>query len=133
MSGGVSRGRQPPRFFSSIYPAVAAIPHQGRWSAARGCRSIEPTMTISIRPPRGTSELDAVFALRHRVYVEEERYFARRRGARIADRFDAFPTTLHVLAFVDGVVAGSLRVTEPSCAGHPADEFFDFAPFLSGA
>lgn len=87
-------------------------------------------MPVRIKIARTTADLDAVFRLRHQVYVEEEGYMTPHADLRIADRFDAFPTTVNIAALVDGRVVGSIRYVEPSVAGTPADEFFDFTPYL---
>lgn len=87
-------------------------------------------MTLRVRVARTTDELDAVFRLRHRVFVEEEGYMPPRPDGRIADRFDAYPTTANIIALVDGDVAGSIRFMERSAAGVSTDEFFDFGDLV---
>src|SRR5262249_7293735 len=73
--------------------ALAAAPsgvglERGRARAARaGARA----MTLRVRVAQTTAELDAVFRLRHQVFVEEEGYMPPRPDRRIADRFDAYP------------------------------------------
>ncbi len=87
-------------------------------------------MTVRIRLARTTDELDQVFALRHRVLVEEEGYLPAQPDSRLADRFDAYPTTANVIALVDDRVVGAVRLVERTPAGTSADEFFDFRPYL---
>jgi N-acyl-L-homoserine lactone synthetase len=87
-------------------------------------------MTLRVRVARTTEELDAVFCLRHQVFVDEEGYMPPRPDGRIADRFDAYPTSANIVAVVDGKVAGSIRFMERSSAGVSTDEFFDFAGLL---
>lgn len=87
-------------------------------------------MTIRIKLAQTTAELDDLFRTRHRVFVEEMRYMPGTHDGRILDRFDAFPTTANVVALFDGRVVGGLRLVEPSEAGAPADEYFDFRPYL---
>lgn len=88
-------------------------------------------MTARIKIATTPEEIDAVFQLRHRVYVEEEGYMSPRPDGRIYDRFDALPTTANVIAMVGGRVVGTMRVTEDSRVGTSADTFFDFAPYLA--
>jgi N-acyl-L-homoserine lactone synthetase len=83
-------------------------------------------MVARIKIATSPAELDAVFRLRHKVFVEEERYMQERPDQRILDRFDAFPTTTNVIAVVDGQVVGSVRITEESDAGTSADTLFEF-------
>jgi N-acyl-L-homoserine lactone synthetase len=83
-------------------------------------------MTVRIREARTSAELDAVFRLRHQVFVEEERYMPARDDRRIADRFDAYPTSTNIVALVDERIVGSIRFMERSAAGLSTDEFFDF-------
>jgi hypothetical protein len=87
-------------------------------------------MGFRIRVARTTSELDDLFRLRHRVFVDEEGYLRPRQDGRIADRFDAYPTTANLVALVDDLVVGTVRVALLSEAGSPPEELFDFAPHL---
>jgi N-acyl-L-homoserine lactone synthetase len=87
-------------------------------------------MTIRVRIASTAQELDALFRLRHQVYVEEEGYFSARPDSRIADRFDPYPTTANLVAVIDGSVVGTVRMAEQSDAGNPTDEFFDFRGHL---
>jgi N-acyl-L-homoserine lactone synthetase len=90
-------------------------------------------MSIRVRIASTAKERDALFRLRHRVYVEEEGYFIARPDGRIADRFDPYPTTANLVAVVDGCVVGTVRMAEQSDAGNPTDEFFDFRGHLPDA
>lgn len=87
-------------------------------------------MTVRIRLARTTDELDQVFALRHRVMVEEEGYMPAQPDGRLSDRFDAYPTTANVIALVEDRIVGAVRMIERTPAGTSADEYFDFRPFL---
>lgn len=87
-------------------------------------------MSVRIRLARTTDELDQLFGLRHRIMIDDERYLPARPDGRLADRFDAYPTTANVIALVDDRIVGSIRFTERTPAGTSADEYFDFAPFL---
>ncbi|MET0911391.1 MAG: acyl-homoserine-lactone synthase [Ilumatobacteraceae bacterium] len=83
-------------------------------------------MTVRVREARTSAELDAVFRLRHQVFVEEEQYMPARHDRRLADRFDAYPTSANIVALVDGRIVGSIRFMERSAAGLSTDEFYDF-------
>jgi len=87
-------------------------------------------MGIRVKLAQTTDELDQLFRVRHRVFVEQDGYLPERPDRRIYDRFDAFPTTANVIAIADGQVVGGIRHVEPSPAGLPADGFFDFGPYL---
>jgi N-acyl-L-homoserine lactone synthetase len=50
---------------------------------------------------------------------------------RVYDRFDAYPTTVNIIAVDDGRVVGGVRFCAASTTGTPADDFFDFAAYLS--
>ena len=90
----------------------AALPDRARGrrsgALAAHARVLDPQrrkavrVTVRIRLARTTDELDQVFALRHRVMVDEEGYMPAQPDGRLADRFDAYPTTANVIALVDG-------------------------------
>jgi len=87
-------------------------------------------MSVRVRIATTSAELDALLRLRHRVYVDEEGYFQQQRDGRIVDRFDAYPTTAHITAVVDGRMVGTVRVAEQSQVGNSTDDFFDFRQYL---
>ncbi len=87
-------------------------------------------MTICIKYAQTTDEIDGIFRTRHKVYVEEEGYMAAQPDGRVYDRFDAYPTTVNIIAVDDGRIVGGVRFCPSSTAGTPADDFFDFAAYL---
>jgi CRP-like cAMP-binding protein len=87
-------------------------------------------MAVRIRQATSPTDLDQLFQVRHRVFVEEQRYFPPVSDGRLVDRFDAFPTTANIVASAHGRVVGGVRIVEPSPVGAPADELFDFRPYL---
>ena len=87
-------------------------------------------MTARIRIARTTAELDALFVARHKVFVEEQGNLATWPNQRIADRFDAFPSTANIIALVDERVVGGVRLSRNGDKGSPLDEFFDFSRYL---
>ncbi|HEU5101602.1 MAG TPA: GNAT family N-acyltransferase [Roseiflexaceae bacterium] len=87
-------------------------------------------MAICIKYTETTDEVDGIFRTRHKVYVEETGSMAPRPDCRIYDRFDAYPTTVNIIAVDDGHILGGVRFCAPSAAGMPADDFFGFAAYL---
>lgn len=87
-------------------------------------------MAVRIRQATSPTDLDELFQVRHRVFVEEQRYFPPVSDGRLVDRFDAFPTTANIVASAHGRIVGGVRIVEPSPVGVPADELFDFRPYL---
>lgn len=87
-------------------------------------------MGVRIKMASTSEELDELFRVRHRIFVREKRYFTPSADGRLLDRFDAFPTTANIIALHEGRVVGGVRIVEPSGCGYPADEFFDFRPYL---
>ena len=83
-------------------------------------------MTVRVREARTSAELDNVFRLRHQVFVDEEHYMQQHADARIADRFDAYPTSTNIIALVDDQIVGSIRFMKRSPAGISTDEFYDY-------
>lgn len=87
-------------------------------------------MNVVVREIENEQELDEVLRLRHQVMVEEEEYMPPRPDARIVDEYDHLPETAHLVALRDGQIIAAVRLTERGEAGTPADELFDFTPFL---
>jgi N-acyl-L-homoserine lactone synthetase len=87
-------------------------------------------VTICIKYAESTDEIDGIFRTRHKVYVEEEGYMAAQPNGRVYDRFDAYPTTVNIIAVDDGRVVGGARFCVASTAGTPTDDVFDFAAYL---
>jgi N-acyl-L-homoserine lactone synthetase len=83
-------------------------------------------VAIRIKIAETAAEIDAIFRLRHSVYVDEEGYFATREDQRIHDTYDWLSTTLHVMAVHNDVVVGAARFVGSSSAGTPTDGLFDF-------
>lgn len=70
---------------------------------------------MSIRPVRSPAEMAAAFAVRHEVFVVEQRVPVEEE----LDDQDARPTTVHVIAEAEGDVVGTGRLlTDP---GHPGE------------
>ncbi|MBF0406029.1 MAG: cyclic nucleotide-binding domain-containing protein [Candidatus Riflebacteria bacterium] len=87
-------------------------------------------MPLKLRIAATSSERDAVFKLRHQVFVVEEKRFEMH-SDRILDRFDSFPETVLLLATDEEIPIGTVRLTLNSPAGMPALDLYDFEPFIS--
>ncbi len=87
-------------------------------------------MAIKVMAATTPEELDAVFKLRHQVFIEEGTYFAPREDKRLVDRFDAFNTSVNFMAVVDDVLVGVIRLTLNSSVGIPADAYYNFHQHL---
>lgn len=90
-------------------------------------------MSLRIGLARTPLELDAVFRVRHEVFVEEEGLLGPTPSGRFVDRFDAFPGVANVFATVEGQVVGSMRFMEYSEAGASPDDYYDFSAFIKEA
>ena len=84
-------------------------------------------MSFRVRIAATPRELDAVFRLRHRVFVEEG-YMDARPDGRILDQFDAYPGTANIVAVVADTVIGAVRYMQPTDGGSSVEEFFDPRP-----
>lgn len=87
-------------------------------------------MPICMRLASTTEELDSVFRLRHKVFAEQENLLKPRADKRFYDRFDAFPSTVQMIAKHQGHTVGAFRFSLDDACGLPADEYFDFRPFV---
>jgi len=87
-------------------------------------------MPIKIVVAKTPKEIDEVFKIRHKVFVEEENLLSPTKDKRLVDKFDALPTTKNLIVLVDDRVVGSFRMTLDSEVGLPADEYYDFRTHL---
>ena len=87
-------------------------------------------MRVHVKVAKTPKEIDGVFRVRHRVFIEEDGKFPFQSDKRLYDYFDTLPTTVNIIAMVDDTVIGCLRMTEWSEVGLPADHYFDFKPLL---
>ena len=84
-------------------------------------------MSVRIKIAETPEEMENLFRARHTIFVEEEKYFEPRPEGQIYDQFDAFPSTVNLIAQVGQEVVGGLRITEHSAAGTPSEHLFDFS------
>lgn len=92
-------------------------------------------MPIHIKLAKNAKEIDDALWLRHEVFVIEDGKFGGTSlpGERLVDRFDAFPSAYHVVAYEAGEPVATMRLLRDSEAGMPADELFDFRPYRAQA
>ncbi len=86
-------------------------------------------MYTSMRLAKTSSDLEKVFRLRHRVFVEEEGRLPDA-GGMIHDLWDGLDEGINVLAEEDGVAVGAIRFVMDGPFGLPATHHFDFGPLL---
>jgi N-acyl-L-homoserine lactone synthetase len=87
-------------------------------------------MRVHVKVAKTPKEIDGVFKVRHKVFIEEDGKFPAQSDYRMYDFFDTIPSTVNIIAMVDDSVIGCLRMTEWSDVGLPADHYFDFKPLL---
>lgn len=87
-------------------------------------------MAVRVKIAETAQDIDALFQLRHDVYVHEGGYMQPRAHGRVFDRFDELPGTRLMIAEVDGRAVGTVRFTADRGAGTHADDYYDFAPHL---
>lgn len=87
-------------------------------------------MRVHVKVAKTPKEIDGVFRVRHKVFIEEDGKFPAQPDKRLYDFFDTIPATVNIIAMVDDRVIGCLRMTEMSEVGLPADHYFDFKSYL---
>ena len=83
-------------------------------------------MTICMRLAETSEELDSVFLLRHLVFSEQEQLLKGNREKRFYDKFDAFPSSVQMIAQHENTTVGAFRFSLDDVCGLPADDYFDF-------
>ena len=85
-------------------------------------------MPIRIKVANNAKEIDDALWLRHEVFVIEDGKFGGKpiHGNRLVDRFDAFPSAYHVVAYEGHEPVAAMRLLKDSEAGMPVDELYDF-------
>lgn len=87
-------------------------------------------MPLLVRIAERATELDLLFRMRHRVYVEQGHYVQATADGRVYDRFDAFPSTTNFVAYEGEQMVGGVRAMQDDGAGTHADDYYDFHPHL---
>ena len=88
-------------------------------------------MPIRIKVANNAKEIDDALWLRHEVFVIEDGKFGGKpiHGNRLVDRFDAFPSAYHVVAYEGHEPVAAMRLLKDSEAGMPVDELYDFTEY----
>lgn len=88
-------------------------------------------MPIRIKLAQNAKEIDDALWLRHEVFIVEDGKFGGKpiHGHRLVDRFDAFPSAYHVVAYEDDNPVATMRLLKDSEAGMPVDELYDFGEY----
>lgn len=85
-------------------------------------------MPIQIKIADTPVLLDDLYKVRHEVFGVEEALFAPKPDGRVIDRFDAYPTSTNIVAVIDDLVIGGIRIILDSEVGLHADDYYDFWP-----
>lgn len=89
-------------------------------------------MVIEVMIAEKPEDLDEAFRLRHQVFVDEGGYFPPTSDRRLFDRFDTFESSVTFVAYQDGQLACSMRLTiDHPTLGLPADGYYDFRPKIT--
>lgn len=88
-------------------------------------------MPIKLKVARSARELNGVFWLRHKVYVEEDGKFGGKplHGERMVDRFDALPNVANIVAYDGDEPVGTLRLNLDCEGGLPCEEHYNFSDY----
>lgn len=87
-------------------------------------------MAVHIKLAETETELDQIFRLRHQVFAIEKHYMPITPDGRLYDRFDTFPKVGNIIAVTGGCLVGGVRIVQAEAALTPAQEYFDFFPYL---
>ena len=100
-------------------------------TASCGLDSASQLMPIHIKLAKSAKEIDDALWVRHEVFVVEDGKFGGTplHGARLVDRFDAFPETHHMVAYEGGEPVATVRLLKDTEVGMPVDQLFDFSTF----
>lgn len=92
-------------------------------------------MPIRIKLADNSKEIDDALWLRHEVFIVEDGKFGGKpiHGHRLVDRFDAFPSAYHVVAYEGTEPVATMRLLKDSEAGMPVDELYDFSEYRARA
>ena len=86
-------------------------------------------MSVRVKVAQNARELDDVFQLRHKVYVEQEGVFKGEGSGdtrSVFNRFDALSPVANIIAYSGPEPVGTLRINLDTGAQLPADELYDF-------
>lgn len=86
-------------------------------------------MAIKVKVATTPKELNDVYRLRYKVYVESEGYFQNIAGDLIVDQFDALPQVANIIAYSGNTPVGTIRANVDSEIKLPSDELYDFTHY----
>lgn len=86
-------------------------------------------MAIKVKVATTPKELNDVYRLRYKVYVESEGYFQDISGDLIVDQFDALPQVANIIAYSGNTPIGTIRANIDSEILLPSDELYDFSEY----
>ncbi|MDK1313729.1 N-acyl amino acid synthase FeeM domain-containing protein [Pseudoalteromonas ardens] len=83
-------------------------------------------MSIRVKVATTPVELNHVYQLRYRVYVEEYAYMQANPQQIIMDMFDGMPDSYNIIAYDGETPVGTIRVVIDGALRLPADQMYDF-------
>lgn len=89
-------------------------------------------MSVRIKIAQTAEELNDVFRLRYRVYVEGEGVLKgdpSKKSGTVSDRFDALPPVGNIIAYCDQEPVGTMRINLDAGVGLPPDDIFDSSDY----
>ena len=86
-------------------------------------------MAIKVKVATTPKELNDVYRLRYKVYVESEGYFKDIAGDLIVDQFDALPQVANIIAYSGNTPVGTIRANVDTEIKLPSDELYDFTQY----
>lgn len=84
-------------------------------------------MSVIVAAAENESLKDAVFALRYKVFGEEQTVFALNEKKRTFDRFDSCANTLNHIGFLNERPVASYRISLDSPVGFPVEDHYDLS------
>jgi len=79
---------------------------------------------IIIRPAGSKGELDKIFGLRYRSYLEKG-YISENPSGTLSDEWDGLDATTHIVAIENNHITGAVRMVRDSLKGLPMERVFE--------
>lgn len=88
-------------------------------------------MGICVKVARTKREIDDTTWVRHQVFVVEDGKFAGQSfpNGRMTDHYDTMPGIYNLIAYDGAEPVATIRLSQDSSLGLPAEEYFDFKPY----
>jgi len=88
-------------------------------------------MSFTVKRVPSAAELEQLFHIRYRAFVEEMHYYPPNPSGQIVDEYDHGGGVHHIIGTHDDHVIAGVRLVEfDASGGTPVDEFFDFSAHL---